>query len=261
MYNTLRLIFQSFFCIIYKEGSEYMKKGFTLIELLAVIVILAIIALIATPIILGIIKDAKENAFKSSIDGIVRTALTESVLNIKGEDILYKYENDNWTSNKLNIDRQIPKYIEIKVNKEGKVSYAITDGVYCATKEYNSELNIKKISNENNDKEMEELYCKLDAKIPTDDSCFVYSESNDKITITDYNCYKGNTKEYPEITDLIIPNEIDGTPVVNIGKSAFYGKYLTSLIIPNSVTSIGNQAFPNNAVTSEIGRASCRERV
>ena len=38
------------------------KKGFTLIELLAVIVILAIIALIATPIVLNIIKDSKENA-------------------------------------------------------------------------------------------------------------------------------------------------------------------------------------------------------
>ena len=35
------------------------NKGFTLIELLAVIVILAIIALIATPIILGIINDAR----------------------------------------------------------------------------------------------------------------------------------------------------------------------------------------------------------
>ena len=39
-----------------------MKRGFTLIELLAVIVILAIIALIATPIILGIINDAKAEA-------------------------------------------------------------------------------------------------------------------------------------------------------------------------------------------------------
>ncbi len=39
-----------------------MKKGFTLIELLAVIVILAIIALIATPIVLGIIDDTKESA-------------------------------------------------------------------------------------------------------------------------------------------------------------------------------------------------------
>ena len=45
-----------------------MKKGFTLIELLAVIVILAIIALIATPIILGIINDAKEDSNKRSIE-------------------------------------------------------------------------------------------------------------------------------------------------------------------------------------------------
>ena len=39
-----------------------MKKGFTLIELLAVIVILAIIALIATPIVLDIIDSSKKIA-------------------------------------------------------------------------------------------------------------------------------------------------------------------------------------------------------
>ena len=38
------------------------EKGFTLIELLAVIVILAIMALIATPIVLGIIDDTKKSA-------------------------------------------------------------------------------------------------------------------------------------------------------------------------------------------------------
>ena len=45
-----------------------MKKGFTLIELLAVIVILAIIALIATPIILGIINDARKESQERSIE-------------------------------------------------------------------------------------------------------------------------------------------------------------------------------------------------
>ncbi len=39
-----------------------MKKGFTLIELLAVIVILSIIALIATPMILGVIETTKKGA-------------------------------------------------------------------------------------------------------------------------------------------------------------------------------------------------------
>ena len=45
-----------------------MKKGFTLIELLAVIVILAIIALIATPIILSIINDTKTAATLRSVE-------------------------------------------------------------------------------------------------------------------------------------------------------------------------------------------------
>lgn len=42
------------------------KKGFTLIELLAVIVILAVIALIATPIIMNIIEDAKIGAMEEN---------------------------------------------------------------------------------------------------------------------------------------------------------------------------------------------------
>ena len=42
------------------------NKGFTLIELLAVIVILAIIALIATPMILGVIDDAKKKSAQTS---------------------------------------------------------------------------------------------------------------------------------------------------------------------------------------------------
>ena len=42
------------------------NKGFTLIELLAVIVILAIISLIATPMVLNTIDDARKGAAQSS---------------------------------------------------------------------------------------------------------------------------------------------------------------------------------------------------
>lgn len=59
------------------------KKGFTLIELLAVIVILAVIALIASPIILGIINDAQESsrirsveAYMNAINTTVTTYMT-----------------------------------------------------------------------------------------------------------------------------------------------------------------------------------------
>lgn len=44
------------------------KNGFTIIELLAVIVILAIIALIATPIVINIIEDSKQSSVKVSAE-------------------------------------------------------------------------------------------------------------------------------------------------------------------------------------------------
>ena len=48
-----------------------MKRGFTLIELLAVIIILAIVALIATPIILDVVEDARMSAAESEANMIV----------------------------------------------------------------------------------------------------------------------------------------------------------------------------------------------
>ena len=60
------------------------KNGFTLIELLAVIIVLAIIALIATPIIFNVIENEKiksiENSCYEVIDG-VRTKYAEGLLN------------------------------------------------------------------------------------------------------------------------------------------------------------------------------------
>ena len=48
------------------------RKGFTLIELLAVIVILAVIALIATPLIMGTITKAKKNSAVDSAYGYMK---------------------------------------------------------------------------------------------------------------------------------------------------------------------------------------------
>ena len=44
------------------------KKAFTLIELIAVLVILAILALIVTPLVLNVIRKAKDSANKRSVD-------------------------------------------------------------------------------------------------------------------------------------------------------------------------------------------------
>ena len=47
------------------------RKGFTLIELLAVIVILAVIMLIATPTVINLIEDARVGAAKNSAMGYI----------------------------------------------------------------------------------------------------------------------------------------------------------------------------------------------
>ena len=48
--------------------SKRRSKGFTLIELIAVLVILAIIALIVTPLVLNVVRKAKDSANKRSVD-------------------------------------------------------------------------------------------------------------------------------------------------------------------------------------------------
>ena len=79
-----------------------MKKGFTLIELLAVIVILAIIALIATPIILGIINDARKESNERSVElyaSAVRNAIASYQLTnpnapTKFSDLTIQYDGE-----------------------------------------------------------------------------------------------------------------------------------------------------------------------
>ena len=58
------------------------KKGFTLIELLAVIVILAVIALIATPMIMGVIDEAREGAARSSAYAYIHAVENKIAMNL-----------------------------------------------------------------------------------------------------------------------------------------------------------------------------------
>ena len=68
-------------------------QGFTLIELLAVIVILAVIALIATPLIMNVINDAKKGASRDAGYNVIKAAeLRAATEGIAGVNPPYHYD-------------------------------------------------------------------------------------------------------------------------------------------------------------------------
>ncbi len=69
------------------------EDGFSLVELLAVIVILTVISLIATPLILGIMEDSKKSAFTSSIEGVKKAI--EDDYSKRDFDVTSKYSYEN----------------------------------------------------------------------------------------------------------------------------------------------------------------------
>ena len=115
--------------------------GFTLIELLAVVIILAIVALIATPIILNVIKDARDSADMSSAQLIANEGhnyYAGAMLDeIKKEDI--ELEKDIYS--KLNITNK-PEIGQLYVNNKNEVAMAIVINNKCYKKTYESEIEV-----------------------------------------------------------------------------------------------------------------------
>ena len=120
------------------------KKGFTLIELLAVIVILAIILLIAMPIVLNVINESRKGAFNSTGYGLVKTAENDYMRRaLDGETVQVTYSfiggtqqaPNPGTIDELDFTGQGPSDGSIVVTNDGNIYMAITDGTYCTVKE------------------------------------------------------------------------------------------------------------------------------
>ncbi len=107
-----------------------MVKGFTLIELLAVIVILAIIALIATPIVLSIIEDSKSSSILRSadfyLDGL-ELSIANSILENKNiTDGTYEIMSDGNICLEYDSDNKCINILEVEVDGEMPNSGKIT---------------------------------------------------------------------------------------------------------------------------------------
>ena len=69
----------------------------------------------------------------------------------------------------------------------------------------------------------------------------------------EYNFYGMSITGYTgKKTDITIPSTINGKTVTYISDSAFKGKQLTKVILPNKLLRIGSKAFENNKLTNII---------
>ncbi len=112
------------------------KKGFTLIELLAVIVILAIIALIATPMIMGVIEKAKKGAAIQSVNGLLEAGeqyQLEGMLEGNSLNVI------DLTSDTLSIKGSKPESGLLVMDSSGHMSIIAKYGKYCIEKKYEDE--------------------------------------------------------------------------------------------------------------------------
>src|SRR5574344_253473 len=127
-----------------------MKKGFTLIELLAVIVILAIIALIASPIVLNIINDARDNAAAETFNNIQESVKLYIAKGLLDQSIQTNFNGATNVIDELEYDGNHPEFGLVYVREDSTYGMALLLNDKCYVKGYANEkyYNTEPVDNE-----------------------------------------------------------------------------------------------------------------
>ncbi len=123
------------------------KRGFTLIELLAVIIILAVIALIATPLVMNIIEESRKSSFRVSVENMIRAMETDQAT--QGFiPLSYQFPLDADTT--LKLDGKIDDWQgKSSIDEDGNTAVSIYNGTYCAYKKKDdNSVSVEKVSSE-----------------------------------------------------------------------------------------------------------------
>lgn len=213
------------------------QRGFTLIELLAVIVILAIIALVSVPLVLKYIETSKKEALKGNINSIDKAILLENISSANEKqynDINEVPVKNNNLNIKITYKNGVNYFYQVD-NSEYMIDVSKCENVqFCTIEEINTIkdiiIKLKPIDNTLG------YSCENPGSlVVTPGEDFIFDASYETIT-----GYRGTD------TDIVIPCKINNISVKKIGLSAFKGKNLTSVVLPNIIEEIGTASFARN---------------
>lgn len=119
-------------------------KGYTLIELLATIVILAVIMIIAVPIVNNVLKYARKEVFRSSSFNIAKSGeyafANQYFFKDMNAELIFTYtdgvESSNVEGLSLEFNGEKPLFGNVVVSSDGKTAVSLHDGEFCSTKEF-----------------------------------------------------------------------------------------------------------------------------
>ncbi len=210
------------------------KKGFTLIELLAVIVILAIIALIATPIVMNVIENSRKGAAERSVENLEHSAeiyYYNKKLDGGFPGITFTCKNGSCSSNDetLEISGKTPEVGSVIINKDGTITLSsiVIDGYTCY-------------------KEGDSYTCdKVTKETAETTNGFLTLLNSGGKNLVNYKIY-GNSAEIAKITKVDLPTEYQQVEYIESTGT----QYIDTEIIPDQDTGFDIVFLSKNSLVS-----------
>jgi prepilin-type N-terminal cleavage/methylation domain-containing protein len=207
------------------------NMGFTIVELLVAVVVIGILAAVSFVTYSGVAANATIASMKSELSGALNILEADRVT-------LGSYPDG--------LDIANSGY-GLAAGGDRLFEYDSFEDSFCLTVTSASNLNL--VFSIDDTGLMYERPCHGHTGGPppvaTNSACFAFTSGNGYID--EYYDYEEGDPNNPACPrDVVIPSSINGVDVVRVGNDSFRDKGITSILIPETVTSIGRRSFSNN---------------
>lgn len=222
-----------------KKGGMFNKRGFTLLTMVITLSIMSVIMLIGVPNLTSYTKKTDNVRIEANLKNLYTASeIVHKTTNKLDNSIIEKFSNiipvqiGEPTLELYSVNIYNGKVVATYMNRDGDVFLFPKDSE-LTNSSYPNGLPSNGDNNENGDSQNGDKEEEVEA---TAEKFFTFNSSNNTIT--------GYSKDGPK--DVIIPNYINGVPVLRIGTGAFENLGIESVILPELLTDIDAKAFSDN---------------